>query len=205
MKRNLSVRLRVTGIILAILSPALLPRPASGADPIAPGQILVATTRIKDPEFRETVVLLVKTGAGGVAGVILNRPSETPLSRVFPSAKDRGAIIYLGGPLPFGARALVRSKSPPSGAEIIVPGVHTISSESALNRLVETDSVFRVYAGYAGWTEEQLDGEVTGGFWIRKEGRAEIIFDPHPETLWERSGGGSILKTALTPRLPAIR
>jgi putative transcriptional regulator len=46
--------------------------------------------------------------------------------------------------------------------------------------------VFRVYAGYAGWSPGQLRKELLLAHWRVLPGDAATIFDPRPATLWRR-------------------
>ena len=59
-----------------------------------------------------------------------------------------------------------------------------------------------MFAGYAGWGEAQLDGELERGDWIPHDGRPEDVFSESAETLWEsvltRKGG----QYALIARMP---
>jgi putative transcriptional regulator len=48
------------------------------------------------------------------------------------------------------------------------------------------DRRLRVYAGYAGWSAEQLEAEVRKGAWRVVDGDAAAVFDREPETLWRR-------------------
>ncbi len=49
---------------------------------LSAGKLLVASRALADPNFAETVVLLVHCDAQGVVGLILNRRTDVPLSRV---------------------------------------------------------------------------------------------------------------------------
>ena len=62
----------------------------------------MASRDLGDPNFAETVVLLVHYDDEGVVGLILNRRTDVPLSRVLEglkAAKDRSDPVYLGGPV----------------------------------------------------------------------------------------------------------
>ncbi|MCB0909694.1 MAG: YqgE/AlgH family protein, partial [Nocardioidaceae bacterium] len=49
---------------------------------IAAGVLLVATPALVDPNFTDTVVLLLDVDDNGALGVILNRPSPVPVAEV---------------------------------------------------------------------------------------------------------------------------
>ena len=65
-----------------------------------------------------------------------------------------------------------------------------------------TGSRRRVFAGYAGWSEGQLDAELEQGDWIAHAAIPEDVFTDAPEELWSsvltRKGG----KYALLARMP---
>jgi putative transcriptional regulator len=126
---------------------------------LAVGQILVATEKSRDAELAQTVVLVIHSDADGVMGLILNRP--------------RGKAMYFGGPIPMGTRALVRTSG-----EQILPGVYLGSGAK--------DSTARIYAGYVGWSPQQLTDEISRGLWKVVHGDASMVFDAHPENLWKR-------------------
>ena len=42
----------------------------------------------------------------------------------------------------------------------------------------------RVFAGYAGWGPEQLEGELEEGAWLVVEARDDDLLSPVPERLW---------------------
>jgi hypothetical protein len=79
-----------------------LPVQSKNAKSLGAGKLLVASRNLGDPHFAKTVILLIRYDAQGVLGLILNRRTDVPLSRVLESpkaAKDRSDPVYLGGPL----------------------------------------------------------------------------------------------------------
>jgi putative transcriptional regulator len=146
----------LAGVAIGQVSPAKGP---------AVGTLLVATSKSRDADLKESVVLLVHSGAEGVIGLILNHPLD-------------GAASF-GGPIPIGTRTLVRSKSRPGDSEAIVDGVFMVG------RRVNAG---RVFVGYVGWTVTQVKDEIARGLWTVRVGAAEVVFDGRPETLWRRLG-----------------
>ena len=132
------------------------------------GSILAATEKSHDPDLARSVILVIHSDRDGVMGLILNRPREQS--------------IYFGGPIPLGTRALIRSRIKPAGAARILGDVYLVSKKSEIPK----DSASRVYAGYVGWSAQQLTDEIALGLWKMVHGDAATVFDPHPETLWRR-------------------
>src|SRR5258708_4053877 len=88
---------------------------------LATGKILVARRSLVDPNFAETVILLVQHDDDGTAGLILNRQTKIPLSKLsteMESAKGRTDRLYHGGPVePAGIMALLRTPPNPEHAQ----------------------------------------------------------------------------------------
>jgi hypothetical protein len=85
----------------------------SGKD-LATGKFLVASRGLLDPNFAETVVLLVEYQESGVVGLVVNRRTKFPVSRALSvdEAKGRQEPVYIGGPVEMaGVMALARSSA----------------------------------------------------------------------------------------------
>jgi putative transcriptional regulator len=173
-----------------LVSPLSSYSPRSGAQ-LSKGKFLVASRSLKDPSFSETVVLLIEYERHGAMGLVINRPSEVKLSKVFPQItelQERTDTVFLGGPV---ARRdlfmLVRSASKPENAHRIFNDIYVSSSRTVLERMIgNTDpgERFRVYAGHAGWAPGQLDHEVSRGAWHILEADAETVFSKAPSKIW---------------------
>jgi putative transcriptional regulator len=172
---------------------AALLKPAAAADSVAAGKLLVATTQSHDPELARSVVLLVHLDEQGGIGLIVNRRADVPLSRLLPGVSQKAASVpvYFGGPVPIGARALYRSPRKLNNALRIFGNVYLIADLPILQTMAGSTKpdVFRIYAGYTGWSAGQVRNEIQRGLWRVLPGDARVVFDPHPESVWERMGG----------------
>jgi putative transcriptional regulator len=158
---------------------------------LAKGKFLVASRQLQDPNFRETVVLLIEYGLDGAMGLVINRPSAVKLATVFPDIKElkqRNDIIYVGGPVAVNQiLMLIKSPKVPEDATVITPQVYISSSWEVLERMMKKkakDERFRLFAGYAGWAPSQLDFERTRGDWLVLEADAEMVFSQNPSQIW---------------------
>jgi putative AlgH/UPF0301 family transcriptional regulator len=175
----------------AELLPALfLPIQFTDANNLGIGKLLVASRGLADPNFAETVILLVHYSENGVVGLVLNRRTDVPLSRVLDltAAKDRSDPLYLGGPVGRSTvLALLQSSAKIEKAENILNGVYLISDKDLFEQTVSAKpdpGVFHVYLGYAGWTQDQLRTEVRLGAWFVFPADAATIFNSDPDSLW---------------------
>jgi putative transcriptional regulator len=181
-------------MMMRVVLSVLLLGVAVHAEDLAAGKFLVAHRDLGDPNFAQTVVLLLHYDEDeGAMGLIINRQTKLPISRALKLLKDtqtRSDPVYLGGPVDRTTiQALLRSPIKLEEADHIFSDVYTISSERLLEKSLRagTDaSAFRVYLGYAGWGADQLEREVEAGGWWVFPGDAKNVFDAHPETLWRR-------------------
>jgi putative transcriptional regulator len=193
---------------------AAIPRESPGGpgtrEELAKGKFLVASRQLQDPNFRETVVLLIDYGLDGAMGLVINRPSAVKLATVFPDIeelKQRKDTIYVGGPVAVNQMLLlIRSSKVPEDAAAVAPGVYISSSWKVLERLMKKkapeDQRFRLFAGYAGWAPSQLDFERTRGDWHVIKADAESVFSQNPSELWPELIRRVTVKWVLLEQLP---
>jgi putative AlgH/UPF0301 family transcriptional regulator len=173
------------------LLPALfLPIQFKNPQDLGVGKLLVASRSLGDPDFARTVVLLVRYDEKGALGLILNRRTDVPLSRVLDlkAAKDRSDPVYLGGPVgPSAVFALFESSAKMEKAENIFGGVYLISDKALFEQTISArpdPGLFHVYLGYAGWTQDQLRSEAQSGAWFVFPADAATVFNSAPDSLW---------------------
>lgn len=178
------------------------------------GKLLVAKPSLVDPNFSRTVVFLLAHGDQGALGLVLNRPTITPLSSPLPEwgpLATGPAVVFVGGPVSEGTICLARVKS-----EVSVPGSGYLPLQGALGTVdLEAGPSFvapwidglRIFAGYAGWSAGQLEEEISEGAWWALEAEESDVFDEEPETLWKRAlrrQGGEFLLAAAYPPDPSL-
>jgi len=170
------------------------------------GKLLVASRELADPNFAETVILLVHYDTEGVVGLMLNRRTDLPISQVLAqlnTAKDLSDPVYLGGPIETPTVfALLQSADKLEGAEHVFGGVYWISTKTALEKTISSHpdpGVFHVYLGYAGWTAAQLRNEVRLGGWFIFQADNQTIFNANPDSLWRQMIKKTELKMAACP------
>ena len=157
----------------------------------ARGKFLVAARRLGDPNFRKTVVLLIRYGPKGAMGLVINRPLAVKLSTVLPNIKELDQStepLYIGGPVePTAVLLLVKTLKPPESATPVIDDVYLTSSTKALRRLIkkaDKSERFRIFAGYAGWGPKQLESECDRGDWFVLEADHETLFDRKSAEIW---------------------
>jgi putative transcriptional regulator len=136
------------------------------------GLLLVATPVLLDPNFSETVVLLLDADENGALGVVLNRPSTVPVADVlepWAGVVAEPDVLFQGGPVSTeGALAVGRLRSAddaPVGFREVTDNIGVIDLDTPVELVDGSLEGLRIYAGYAGWGAGQLEGEIEEGSW----------------------------------------
>jgi putative transcriptional regulator len=171
------------------------------------GQLLLASPALMDPNFRRAVVLIGVHSEEGAMGVILNRPSEVTVGEAVPQLEQtvsEDEPVYLGGPVHPSSIVFLAEFLDPTPAGLLVLGrIGFPAPDAPLDELTEATARRRVFAGYAGWSEGQLEAELDQGDWIAHSAVPDDVFTEVPDELWStvltRKGGNYALIARMPP------
>ncbi|MBX3350260.1 MAG: YqgE/AlgH family protein [Nitrospira sp.] len=157
------------------------------------GALLVASPSLDDPNFTQTVLLIVEHGRGGTIGLVLNRPTDVLVAEVLrdlPKLKQTSHRLFLGGPVERTQLVLLfRLRQILPDVRHIVNGIY-VGTSTVLERVManpKPNEAFRAFTGFAGWAPGQLEYEMRQGSWGVLSSSAFDIFSKDPETLWPDS------------------
>jgi len=161
------------------------------------GRLLVASERMEDPNFAQTVIYMVEHNREGAFGLVVNRPlGELPVADMLahmgraPANDDAMLQVFLGGPVSPGqgfflhSRDVMLETSVAVGDEIAVTGDPAMLSTLAEGRRPQR-LLFAL--GYAGWGPGQLESEMTRGAWFDIAPDPALIFALDPAETWARA------------------
>jgi putative transcriptional regulator len=158
--------------------------------PPAAGRLLISAPALRDAPFARSIVYLLEHGDVGTVGVILNRPSHTPVGQVLPDWHDlvsEPAVIFGGGPvMPDGALCLGEFRGEGPGIRQVFGQLATVDLDADAALVTSITGRMRVYAGHAGWAPGQLADELTAGAWYVVAGSPDDVFSDEPGRLWRR-------------------
>lgn len=149
--------------------------------------LLIASPTLLDPNFAQTVVLMVQHDSEGALGLILNRPTLMSLREAWDQVSDseceRTDPLYLGGPCE-GVLMALHPLADAAGLEVL-PGLYFSTETEHIEKLIaKTDEPqIRFFVGYAGWTAGQLEAEFETGSWQIGTATIDRVFAP-AENLW---------------------
>ena len=181
---------------------------------LRPGLLLVATAVLLDPNFAETVVLLLDADENGALGVVLNRPSAVPVAEVLEPWAEVVAepeVLFQGGPVSTeGALAvgLLRSTDDaPVGFRGVTETLGVVDLDTPVELVDGSLDGLRIYAGYAGWGAGQLEAEVEEGSWYVVPSAPPDFFRDDTNSLWRdvmRRQPGELAWVSTQPADPTL-
>ncbi len=159
--------------------------------PLGKGIFLIATPGLRDPNFRQTVILLCEHGPEGALGVVLNRPTEMNIAEVLPHVpvlEGQGHRVFSGGPVQKDSLlVLYRLNEEIEETHAVLDGVYLGGNMDTLKRLIEgpqEEEFFRAYMGYSGWGPGQLENEMQSGSWLTMPAQSHLVFEDPSSRLW---------------------
>src|SRR5574341_1331823 len=161
------------------------------------GQLLVATSELKDLRFVRTVIYMVHHDAGGAMGLVVNRPlGNAPLAALLEglglegNGAQGGIRLHYGGPVEPRRGFVLHTTDYASGSTRVVKDGIALTVGTEIFRALGAGTGPRlslVALGYAGWAPGQLEGEIAAGAWIVVPADEALVFDHDYEKKWNRA------------------
>lgn len=158
------------------------------------GQLLVASPVLSDPNFARSVVLMLDHDGDGALGVVVNRPTELPVTSVLESWTGlvcEPDVLFQGGPVATDS-ALGLAELPagvtgePVGWKRLYGRLGLVDLDAPPELLMGGLEALRIFAGYAGWSPGQLEVEIKDGGWYVVDAVPGDAFAAEPAGLWRR-------------------
>jgi len=153
--------------------------------------LVVARGELPDPNFKDSVVLVMNNLGSAPAGLIINRPTKLEVSHLFPDLERLAHVhdkLYFGGPVNLGSVwFLFRADQPREHAIQVFAGVYLSADRELLGRLLDRDKPMdglRIYVGHSGWAPGQLEAEIARGDWTLAPAEADTVFNGKTEHTW---------------------
>jgi len=155
--------------------------------------LLVARGELNDPNFSDSVVLVMNNLGPAPIGLVVNRPTEIPVSRLFPDLKQLAQLhdkLYFGGPVEVGSVwFLFRASKAPAHAVQAFGGIGLSANRDLLLQLLGRDRPMdglRIFVGHSGWAPGQLEAEIARGAWTLERPEPNAIFNRKREHPWPK-------------------
>ncbi|MBL0920353.1 MAG: YqgE/AlgH family protein [Hydrogenophaga sp.] len=154
---------------------------------------LIAMPGLTDELFGRSVVFMCEHSERGALGLVINKPSDILLPRLFEKVDLQlhredllDQPVFQGGPVQT-ERGFVLHEAISGGAEetvyastLSIPGgLEMTTSKDVLEAMASGAGPRRVFVslGYASWGQGQLESEITENSWLTVPADVDLIFD----------------------------
>lgn len=152
------------------------------------GSLLLAHPSLRDPNFNQAVIFMSMHDAeNGAFGMVLNRPSGRRLNELMPD-HDLGLLsmapVYIGGPVAMDQLLLAAFRWQKNLAGGGWTWRHDLTFETASEAVQEEGTILRVFAGYSGWSQGQLENELLRKTWVPHAPDEEMLDQKSVPDMW---------------------
>ncbi len=157
---------------------------------------LIAMPGLADEAFSKSVVYLCEHSERGALGLVINKPSDINLDKLFEKvelhlgrADLKGQPVFQGGPVQtergFVLHEAILTRVEPASdpvyaSTMVIPGgLEMTTSRDVLEALSTGAGPRRVLIslGYSAWGEGQLESEIGENAWLTVNADQAVIFD----------------------------
>ena len=151
------------------------------------GQLLIASPRMDDDWFSQTVILLLQHDDEETFGLILNCPTPETVSQLWDEVSeipcDNEHPVFISGPEDGPVVVLHTDES--YGDEPVVPGVFLAVEKESLDWIVQQEAgASRLFVDSTSWEAGQLEEEIALGDWLVLPATSELVF-AEPDRQWK--------------------
>jgi putative transcriptional regulator len=164
-------------------------------------QFLIAMPSMRDDHFAGTVVYLCEHNERGALGLVINRPTDIDLPKLFSKvdlklARDdlADAPVFYGGPVQTERGFVLHERLDEEGGHYastlkINGGLEMTTSRDVLEALSHGAGPRKVFIalGYSGWSAGQLEEEIGRNGWLTVAAQPDLIFDTPVEQRYDQA------------------
>ncbi len=154
------------------------------------GRILVSEPFLNDTYFRRSVVLLTEHSKEGSVGFVLNKPVELSVSGILKDFPEIDASVSIGGPVNTNTVHYIHTVGDliPNSVQVMKNlwwGGDFDTIKELITRGKIRKNNIRFFLGYAGWSPNQLENELSENAWVVTELDARTIMRSGDLNLWQ--------------------
>jgi putative transcriptional regulator len=170
---------------------------AAPANRFIAGQLLVASSEMKDPRFAESIIYLVKHDDTGAFGLVVNKPvAKATFDELLKGfgIDGKGAkgeiVVHYGGPVNRHQGFVLHSDEWVLDSSTKVKDGIAMTADAKMMQALALGKGPRqslLILGYAGWAAGQLEMELKANSWFAIGADKSLVFGNEPEKKWRRA------------------
>ena len=168
---------------------------------------LVATKKMTDPRFKNTVIIMLENDEKGAWGIVINKPlTLIPLGSLINKPRDATnkqkelynvkIPVYWGGPVNENNILILHSQEYKNETTTNYKNISISSDYNILFDIADNKGPKKnlVIVGISSWGEGQLEGEMEREGWILSEINLNLIFEIDNAEKWLNATKNSFIR-----------
>jgi putative transcriptional regulator len=155
------------------------------------GKFIRSTSDLDNTDFEKTIILIIEDDEKGATGFIINKLFHRRLNELVEFQQSIPFPLYAGGPVAQDGIFFLHSRPDiiEGSKHIIGPiylGGNMQQAITAINQHLIAENDIKLFIGYCGWDDGQLNDELEEGSWLPLDAAVEKIFFSDDELDWEQ-------------------
>jgi len=168
---------------------------------------LVATKKMTDPRFKNTVIIMLENSEKGATCLVINKPlSSITLGSLIYKSRDLTnkqkelynvkIPVYWGGPVNENKILILHSKEYKNKTTINFKDISISSDYNILFEIADNKGPKKnlIILGISSWGEGQLEGEMQRDHWTLSEVNTDLIFETNNNKKWLNAVKNSFIR-----------
>ena len=154
------------------------------------GILLIADPFLKDSNFMRSVILMCRHNEEGSFGFVLNKLYDQTLGDLITEMEGFDIPVYTGGPVQMDTVHYIHQYPDLLPDSQLVSGnIYWGGDFERLKNLIKNEEVdiskIKFFIGYSGWTNGQLEDELSQKSWLTATSNRNIVFDTPLSDIWK--------------------
>ena len=143
------------------------------------GDILLSEPFLNDSYFGRKAVLLCENNESGSFGLVLNNIIDVDITEIISDFPDPKANVSLGGPVSRSNLFFLHTSPDLVGGQKVIDGLFLGGDfEELKSRVSKGEEIkYRLFIGYSGWSEDQLQDEIKTRSWFVTKASIDVIME----------------------------
>tara|TARA_B100001123_G_C15170523_1_gene971210 strand:+ start:104 stop:739 length:636 start_codon:yes stop_codon:yes gene_type:complete len=168
---------------------------------------LVSSKTMKDPRFKNTVIIMLDNDKAGAWGLVINKPlASVPLGSLIHKSRNSTSKqkelynvtipVYWGGPVNENKILILHSKEYKSETTKKFKNLSISSDYEILFEIADKKGPKKslIILGVSSWGPGQLEGEMENEGWVLSEVNTDLIFEMSNAKKWLKAINSSFVR-----------
>lgn len=155
------------------------------------GSVIISTVLLNDTCFEKVAVVITEHNEKGTIGYVFNQPFPRSFNELEEFKHSIPVPLYAGGPVQTDKLYFMHCRPDLiNGGDVVAGDVYMNGDFKKAVQLLNNGTIsiheVRLFIGYCGWDEKELEAEIEEGSWQLTNGPVDWVFATTVNGLWDK-------------------